>query len=224
MWNGYAWASQGIPSTSVPNIVVFTASGVYTPSPNLLRAIVEVVGGGGGGSGLAATANAVTGCGGGGSGGYSKKTLTAAQIGVSQTITIGAGGAGAVAAATANSGGDTSFGALCIAKGGSGNSGLSAGLGGPVTGAVGDVISAGAPGIHGSQITLGQGNSAAGDGGSSVYGGGGIGAPLGANGTSGNGNPASNYGSGGGGGMCTNGPACNGGNGSAGVCIITEFR
>ena len=51
MWNGYAWAAQGAPGISVPNIVVFTASGTYTPPSNLLRAIVEVIGSGGGGGG-----------------------------------------------------------------------------------------------------------------------------------------------------------------------------
>ena len=81
----------GVGATA-PNIKVFTASGTYTPSANLIGAIIECVGGGGAGAGITGASGYVAGAGGGGSGGYSRVFKTAAQIGASQLITIGAGG------------------------------------------------------------------------------------------------------------------------------------
>src|SRR5215475_16211134 len=71
-------------------VQVFTASGSYVPSANLISVMVECVGGGGGGGGTTSATNVeLKGGGGGGAGGYSRKYLQAATIGASQTITIG---------------------------------------------------------------------------------------------------------------------------------------
>src|SRR5215468_8638562 len=98
-WDGVKWVAQtpGGGTTRV-GVQVFTASGTYVPSANLVSAVVECVGGGGGGGGTPSETTGYVGAGGGGgSGSYSRKYLTAAQIGASQTITIGAGGNGGAA-------------------------------------------------------------------------------------------------------------------------------
>jgi hypothetical protein len=225
------FAAVPVPTATIPKITTFTASGTYTPTAGLIYAIIECVGGGGGGGGgqsPGAGAGYAIGCGGGGSGGYSRTVKSAAQIGASQSVTIGAGGAG-VSNANGNAGGTTSVGTLCVAQGGSGGTGgggyFAAGAGGVIAGAVGDVIAAGAPGVNGmlsGDVATGT-RSESGAGGSSFYGGGGVGIGTGA-GTAINGNAASSYGSGGGGGGSYNvGTSFSGGNGSAGVVIITEY-
>lgn len=224
-WNGYAWNLQvagGVPATALR---VFTSSTTYVPTAGTAYAIVECIGGGGGGGGIAGGAYAGTG--GGGSGGYSRRLLSAAQIGASQPITIGAGGAGGIGNSTlSTSGGDTFMGsslatALCAAKGGGGarnNAGYEGGAGGPTTGAVGDVVFAGAPGASGSSNPSATGGA---PGGSSAYGGGAAGWGI-ADGSQ-DGRPGNNYGAGGGGAYTTAVVTKNGGAGSAGVCIVTEF-
>ncbi|MET4208932.1 carbohydrate-binding protein [Bradyrhizobium sp. LA2.1] len=205
----------------------FTASGTYTPSANLLYAIIECVGGGGGGGGLSGrggTSNSTAD--GGGAGSRSIKFASAATIGASQTVAIGAAGSGSTGAGGA--GGDTSVGTLCIGKGGSGAVGGNAappgGLGG-VAG-TGDVTSTGAPGGPGA-----IGNSAysiwvsGGPGGSSPYGGGGRGQSNTSGGASAvNGETATGFGAGGAGaGVANSSSSATGGNGSPGLVIITEF-
>jgi hypothetical protein len=209
---------------------IFSTPGTisYVPTPQTECCIIECVGaGGGGGVGFGAAGLYMIGAG-GGSGGYSRTLATAAQIGASQTVTIGAGGAGGVPGASpfnnGQPGGDTSVGALCIAKGGLGGefsasipqqNGLG-GAGGPP--GTGDVTAAGAPGDGG--FFNSQNNQIgcrSGLGGSSIMGGG---AP-GTNG--GNGFNASNYGSGGSGGSSYDGVPYNGGAGTSGFVIITEF-
>lgn len=203
----------------------FVASGTYTPTAGMKYCIAECVGGGGGGGGAAGTTGQTFAAGGGGSGGYSRRYLTAADVGVGQTVTIGAAGNGGAAGANNGSaGGTTSFGALCSANGGAGgtygsvaNLGLG-GAGGVVAGAIGDLTAFGAPGGGGfyngatAAITI-----PGGAGGSSVFGGG-------APGTAGAGSIAGAFGSGGSGAFAVSGTGTfGGGNGSAGVVIITEF-
>jgi hypothetical protein len=219
---------QGVALNPISNVVLqkFTASGTYTPTSGMKYCIVECIGGGGAGGGVTSGATAFVSGGGGGSGGYSRVRLTAAAVGASKIVTIGAGGlAGTAGNNPGNPGGDTSFGSLCIAKGGEG--GLSAatvyqgGSGGSTTGAVGDVMGAGAPGHPGAGVDASVGSVLGGTGGSSVFGGGGT-----AIGTSGsfNGNPARNYGSGGGGGVGNNASgSVTGGAGSGGLVIVTEY-
>lgn len=215
-----------------PAIQVFStaASGTYTPTPGMRYCIVECVGGGGGGGGAVAGANDFIVGGGGGSGAYSRKVLTAAQIGASQPYTVGAGGA--PGGLSAGAGGDTFLGALfasalCAAKGGGGGyggqSGVQqpiAGVGGSLTGAIGDIRAAGTHGDSGYYDLGGvQVYSKAGGGGSSYFGGGGS-PPFS---ISVAGSLGSNYGGGGGGGASNNADGgFFGGAGSPGVIIITE--
>jgi len=210
------------------NVQTFIASGTYTPTTGMIKCIVECVGGGGKGSSTSATnANEISVGGGGGAGEYRRGLYTAATIGVSQTVTIGAG-------ATTQSipGGDTIFGTLITAKGGSsggieiatgatGSNGLQGGTGG----------SGGDLAIDGGDGTAGFGSAAAsfqavasGGGGASFFGGGAAG--RGASGTgSTDGNNASTYGSGGGGALSgtSNATGQNGGNGHQGLVVVTEF-
>lgn len=204
---------------------VFTASGTYTPSANLISAIAEAIGGGGGGGGVNGTANSYFSGGGGGSGAYARRVLTPAQIGASQAITIGMAGAGGPAGSGGGAGASTSLGSLVVATGGggggTGNAGGIGAAGGVVSGCVGDVIFAGAPGTAGvyNPLNTSIGNTG-GAGGSSAFGGGGPPAIGAVNA----GSNASNYGAGGGG-AASNGAGQNypGGNGSNGVVIITEY-
>ena len=225
IWTGTVWNPVG---ASVAPIAVrtFTTTQTYVPSPGLVCAIVECVGGGAGGASnnIVAT-NTVIFSGGGGSGGYSRKFLTAAQIGASQTITIGAGGAGALSNTPSGgaAGGDTSFGSLCIAKGApsTGSNWQNPGPGGPVAGGVGDLVVAGSPGGSSSNTSNGSG---IGFGGNSYFGGGGITPSTPTSGTYSAGVAATGYGSGGSGGAQNNasgGPI--GGNGMAGACVVTEY-
>jgi hypothetical protein len=203
-------------------VQVFTANGTYTPSPNLVSAIVECVGGGGGGGGVSGTANNIYVGGGGGAGGYSRSYLTAAQIGSSQTITVGGGGGAGGGAGSGAPGADSSFGTFCIAKAGQGgtySSSGSNGIGGAggVAG-TGDIKAAGSPG-HGGfynsvNATIG---SRSGAGGSSAFGGGAVGS------AGGSGNPAGNYGGGGSGATSSGTGDVGAGNGSSGIVIVTEY-
>jgi hypothetical protein len=225
-FNPAQWAPVGAGSLKVPIIHIFTASGSYAPTAGILYSVLEAWGGGGGGGAAAASGNTSGGgAGGGGAGGYSKKTVTLAQIGGGLTVTIGAGGAGGPAGANpGGSGGDTSVGSLCIAKGGSGGGGITPALGfgpggpGGVAG-TGDITGTGAPGGwgYGSIATGTVIQATAGSGGSTSIGGGGrvAGYP---------GQPATGPGGGGGGGTSQNAnPAYAGGNGWAGYVAITEY-
>ena len=204
---------------------VFTASGTYTPSPGMLFANIECVGGGAGGGGTVGTvADFFTG-GGGGSGGYSRTLATTATIGASKAVTIGTAGAGGIGLSGGN-GSATSVGVLCIANGGSGgavaNSGAAPSGGAGATAGAGDIASAGMPGNCGLFATALTIQLAGGNGGSSVFGGGGLGSFGGTGST--NGGAAAAYGSGGAGSLSNNSATTGtGGAGSAGVVIITEY-
>lgn len=191
---------------------VFTSSGTYTPSANMVYCDVELCGGGGAGGGGEATNEYG---GGGGAGGYARKIITAASIGASKAVTIGAGGTGVLHAA-GNPGGTTSLGALLSATGGSGGD-LSAPLvnadgGSGGVGSSGDYNLTGERGFPGA-VELDYGAA----GGSSFFGGGAY--PKTPSGT---GNAAINYGGGGGGGAA-NLSDVKGGAGSSGIVIITEY-
>ena len=204
---------------------VFTSSGTYTPSTGMLFCIAEVQGGGGGGGGAAGTASQSASGGGGGGGGYARKVLSAATVGSSQTVTIGAAANGGTAGANNGTNGNaTSLGSLVSGAGGSGGSGgtssataitgTTGGAGG--AGSSGDVNVKGGQGGNG----IGFGSNAAalgGDGGSSQFSpsvAGGLLSAAGAN--------ATGYG-GGGSGAAAGATSEAGGNGSAGIIVITEF-
>jgi hypothetical protein len=217
---------------------VFKSAGVssYVPTPGMKSCIVECVGGGGGGGGADSTGlNGFAQGGGGGSGGYSRKMLTATTVGASQTIHVGAGGtAGLPGTTSGGSGGDTFMGtaigtALCAAKGGGGGQGAVLGPGGGVpgvggtpTGAVGDITAQGSPGLPGyvdsTDIAAPLFFQSGSLGGSSFFGGGAYGGPEQS------GVAAGNYGAGGSGGNAYSyNTPFNGGAGSSGICVITEF-
>jgi hypothetical protein len=229
-WDGEKWVQTlAAPNQSgVIAIKVFTASGTYVPSANMTTCVIECVGGGGGGGGVAGTSGQDYGGGGGGSGGYSRALATAAMIGASQVVTIGAFGAGGLGTPTnGSSGGDTSVGVLCIAKGGSGGgaasntvAGLSGGAGG-VAG-TGDVAVVGNPGGGGLYNSVNAGIvTPAGNGGSSLLGGGAPGVFV--SGAAPGVNATGKGGGGSGGGQFNNAATSVGGNGSAGLVIITEY-
>lgn len=221
----YGAAASAASVATRTQIQVIASSGMYTPSANLVSAIVECIGGGGAGGAATGAANQEHQGAGGGSGGYSRRSLTAAQIGASQTVTIGNGGAGG--ASNGGNGTATSFGALVVANGGSGgiamssgsSSGVSGGPGAVVAGAVGDVIVAGTPGHSGFFNNQNASIVATtGSGGPGPLGGGAT-TVLGSGGVNANG-----YGAGGSGGNAHQTTSTlNGGNGSAGICIVTEF-
>jgi len=200
----------------------FTSSGTYTPTAGTTSVVVELVGGGGAGGNTSITGGGQTSvAGGGGAGGYARSRLTSGFSGVAMTV-----GAGGVASGV-SAGGVTSFGSLLSATGGTAAANASAqippvlsiqGHGG--VGSSGNLINSrggdGAPG-QAAQAT----STASGSGGSSYFGGGGIGQPTGA----GPGQTATSPGAGGGGAFA--GPSVGapqvGGDGAAGVIIVHEY-
>ena len=218
------------------DIQKFTASGTYTPTAGMVNCIIECVGGGAGGCSITGQANYCYVSGGGGSGGYSRKLATASDIGASKPVTIGAGGTGGAYPGSfggnpGNPGGDTSIGSLCIAHGAPAQVTTGAGGGWQPAGAgaaagTGDLAMPGSPGGPGAWATSTAANLAPGFGGSSYFGGGAV-SPLIAPSSGGYtlANNATGYGSGGSGGVDNNSAAgVSGGNGSAGIVIITEYH
>lgn len=208
----------------------FTASGTYTPSAGMLYAIIECIGGGGGGGAAVGTASQTYSGGGGGSGGYSRAIVSAASVGASKTVTIGGGGiGGAPGANNGTAGSDTSVGALCVGKGGSGGlfgSASQSGMGGlgGVAG-TGDLTPIGNQGGAGVYISI-AGNLflATNFGGSSSFGAGAV-PPTPAGGTVVGNAASANTGGGGSGGFANNVAAnIGGGNGGSGIVFITEYN
>lgn len=232
VWNGARWVcstQQGV----MVNTVVFTASGPYQPSPGLISALVECVGGGGAGgsvSGLAASTAGVGG--GGGSGGYSRVTLAAALVQGGVTVTIGAGGVPQPTDQAGGNGSATSFGAFCVANGGSFGGAANAGEWGG--GGNGGVMGTGSPAFQGSigndgylvNVPGGGFGMEGGGGADSFFQGGGRGggnAGTMVAGVAG----AANTGGGGGGGwsnyVAQGATVILGGAGGSGICIVTEY-
>lgn len=218
------------------NVQTFTTSGTYTPTAGATSAIVEVQGAGGGSG---STVNPTTGStysalsGPGGAGAYAKVLIPSGSLS-SRTITIGAGGAGAAAGGTAGTaGGASSFGSLVSCPGGvAGAAGAgAAGSGfqsstGPtstptVTSPAVSIVSlAGAGSCYG--IQQGPNSGAAGTGGNSVLGFGGLGGQgIAANSP---GQSGVGYGSGAGGSYSTySGGAAAGAAGKLGIVIVSEY-
>jgi len=200
--------------------VVITASGTYTPSAGLIYADVEVLGGGGGGGATTAAAGVADVGGGGGAGGYCRKLFTAAEIGASVAVTVGSAGPSNIA------GGNSVFLTMTAGGGGGATQGTAStqgyagtGSGGSATG--GDFNIVGASGIVGwwSSLTMGL----SGRGADSIYGFGGQVRTVNS-GVALTGNNAGGYGAGGAGACASvNSTIVNGGTGSPGIVIVTEY-
>jgi hypothetical protein len=218
---------SGVQNVSV-NGGAFTTTGATTfvPLSNTTTVIGESQGGGGAGGGAGGAGASTVSMGApGSSGSYGKSLWTIGTFGASQTITVGAGGV-AVSNGTGGNGGSSSIGALLTTPGGTGGGPLNAqtppsanGNGSFSTAATGaNLIS-----IRGTaaQVTLGLSLTAgiAGTGGASPYGPGAPGPAINTSGIA-----AVNYGTGGSGIVANQtGGSGPGGNGFAGIVIITEY-
>lgn len=179
--------------------------------------VVEIIAGGGGGGGVN-NSNATKSAGGGGAGQYGRKRIANGALGTTTTVTIGQGGPGGTASGGSGSvGGPSSFGAHISASGGAGGqgSGGDSGAGGAAgTGGVGGDFY-----IQGQAGAEGGNDGPSGSGGSSYFGFGGQSKSI-----SGDGLSATGYGAGGGGGADFGTTGRTGGSGSAGLCIVYEYK
>jgi hypothetical protein len=227
-----AAGSITVATPAITQVVIqtFTSGGTYTPTTGMKYCVIEIIGGGGAGGGAAVTGASTVSVGaGGGAGEYARGVFSAATIGASQTVTIGTAGSGSSGAAGGD-GGDSSVGAVITAKGGkggniggtAGNSNCNGGLGG-TGGSGGSFRAPGEVGETGyANFSTGVVELTAGQGGSSQYGSGGtVDVTAAAN----QGSAALGYGSGGGGSSnyINQGATLAGGNGTAGIVIITEY-
>lgn len=238
-----AYSATGLvsPSSPVPAITrqIFTVGPVgYVVPAGCTAILVECLGGGGGGGGAPATVAGQISVGAGASGGsYAASLLTVASLIGPFVVNVGFGGGAAVGAAGGDgdvSNFDDSGGAgfLVQAAGGKGGGAGAAG-GAPLNGgipghgaaaipSIGDVIIVGEPGLFGMAMNLTPVNGYGGTGGAGAgpYGGGG-GIYQGGTGA---GQPGEHYGGGGGGALRPpSAAAIQGGVGSDGIVVITEF-
>lgn len=230
---GVAPTFQAFNSITRVNIQVFTASGTYTPTAGMKYCIVECIGGGGGGGGVAASSTLNGAAGGGGGGGYKRTIISAATIGASQTVTIGsAGSGGSTSGGNGTAGTTTSLGTLVGAGGGGQGTGVSSPA---ASGRANGGSGGGNGGGTSTPSFVGVGNrtqdsfytaslAVSGRGYRSGMGGGTVsGIALSAAGATAGKNSTS-YGAGGSGAaMLATNTGVAGGNGTAGLMIITEF-
>jgi len=197
---------------------------------NTTAILVKMVGGGGAGAGVNGAASAAGG--GGGAGGYLEKYITGISSSTKYSFNCGAGGTG-VSAADGNNGDSTQFTILSVsykAGGGKGGKYLAGGgktsaMGGAGgTSVNGNINAGGAPGGW-TWVRNGE-QASSGAGGSSPFGGGGIGIAYTDNVAGSSVGYAANGNGAGGGGACngTTITARAGGNGSPGLIIIYEYR
>lgn len=186
----------GLARTS--STTTFAASGTYNKSTGVKKVLVQIWAGGGGSGGTINNSDS----GGGGGGGYTEIWLDASDVGATETITIGAAGAaGASGDFDGGSGGNSTFGSLGTAYGGTGGQGGAA-AGTDTGGDGGGSIITGAQAANTASFDFrGGGLGAANNlGGAAIYGGGGGGGSA-----SGGIGGASYYGGAGGGGGAVNG-------------------
>lgn len=238
-----AIGSDAGPSSGFTSVVIqtFTGDGTYTPTAGMKYCVVEVVGGGGGGASAvdtSMTTGSASGGGGGGAGGYAREVFSAATIGASKSVTVGAAGA-AGSASDGGTGGTSDLGGLVQATGGVGGSRTESSPNGYLSTAMGGLAGVGSGGnVNNYSQSGGAAFSAAitvgavqipqygisGQGGSSMYGSGGRSAISDPNGASTpTGNAGLGYGSGGSGGTGDGITFADGGAGTAGIVIVTEY-
>lgn len=180
----------------------------YTAPAGLKYAVVEVLGAGEGGQGV--PVNSTEGNPGGGAGAYSKKIISAATLGSTQTLYVGPGGGPQLPGSSIplSTGASSILGALLTAPGG----GAVLSTGGTASG--GDINING-----GNGGPVGTSPGVSGAGGNSILGAGGPGVSFDATGMNGTG-----FGSGGSGAFGdSSSSARNGGSGTGGIIIFTEY-
>jgi hypothetical protein len=226
--NGTTWTSAAL---SIPaayagvNAQVFTANGTFTIPTGITRVKVTVVGGGGGSGGtFSACIPGISG--GGGGGGTAIKWLTSLTPGNTLSVTVGAGGtAGAATPGNGGAGGNSSVASgtqsITTITGNGGGASNSAnqtisngGAGGTATNGDTNI-----PGLRGKRQLSTPSGVIGGDGGSSLFGFGGLTSAQ-TDGTSGVGIAGSGYGGGAGGSASNSGQSLGGAAGSAGVVIF----
>ncbi|QWS69686.1 hypothetical protein SEA_WILLIAMSTRONG_19 [Microbacterium phage WilliamStrong] len=227
-------ANAGTEGYSLVQQVILTTSTTFLKAnyPGARAFRIRVVGGGGSGAGCGGASGAMNSYGtGGGSGAYAESFITnLGTIPSSVAVTVGAGGAATAAGAIdGNNGGDSSFGSLVVAGGGGrGFFKPNSALGGYVQGGAGGVATAGQIQQGGSPGQTGMGRDTlaqSGNGGSSIFGGGGQGPATGGGSSSIAGNPGTAWGAGGSGAMANaGGTAKASGAGAAGVVIVEVYR
>jgi hypothetical protein len=124
-----------------PIVRYYTSGATWTKPTGLYAIVVVCIGAGaGGGAGRRGAAGTVRrGGGGGGAGIIIKRLILASQLGDTETITVGSAGSGGTISAdntdggNGNAGGDTTFGILCKALGGSNGKGGGITSGGEVS-------------------------------------------------------------------------------------------
>lgn len=208
------------------NIVILDSGTTYTPTANTESFIAYLIGGGGGSGACSGAASNVAASGGGGSGAIA--ILVVNSVSGTYSYTIGAAGAaGATPSGAGGAGGDTTFtvsATTTTAPGGSGSPGETFGTSVAVSagGAAGSTSTNATASGYGSNggagIRLSGTVGISGDGGSNLFGVGGIGRS-----TVGIGNIGVGFGSGGGGSLSNNGVDRAGRAGRQGAIIIYEF-
>lgn len=157
------------------NVKVFLQSGTFVVPANVSQLRVRVHGAGGSGGGVAGGGRNRVASGGGG-GGMAIKTFNV-TAGTSYAVTVGSGGAAVTlsAANAGNSGGTSSFGAVCSATGGSGGAAATGNAVNSAAGATGGTGSGGdlnytggGSGIASTTVTSATYNSLAATGGGSA--------------------------------------------------------
>lgn len=110
-------------ATQAPKLTKFTTNGTWTPDPAMVYAIAQVQAGGGSAGSINGTGS-TDGylCAPGSSGSYAEVLITAEQAGASQAVVVGAGGISPVNQNNGTNGGASSIGTLVSCPGGQGGS------------------------------------------------------------------------------------------------------